>query len=894
MKEWTLNWLRTDRCSRWGVTVVAMALVGSGPLACAQTVLRFVGPDKAPASTTTTVSQPTIAAAPAIASCASEFRFVEMTEGKVAPLPQFSVSSHAVTGSGQSTLKFAPATTSQPPIADVEPREANSFQLRFRSSPMPTTVITAPPVATTIAAPPAPPVARLESSTPQHATELFAKPPLSQSNSFQPRISMVVEHIPAPAPQHEDAQPVRSARETAPANVAIPLGSELFASSAPTVATGAPRHWDLPAMDYGAALRQVQPAQPSTMSAKSIEPQRVVARELPSIGANMFGLGAPEPLLVQAPPARPQPAPALSIPQAPAVAQQLAPATAPPTIAVSPRTVVTAVPAANPAMKAAVPVPTPAQPPAEQLVVGPPKLPAASELDFSTIPATPEPATSHFVAAEPARAANIAPAPAALVQQKLVPASVATPTQTASQFAYQPGHLANESQLAKYKPAAISPQPVVEVPERSRVVATADPQDPNTYSFSFATTQGQPPAMYVNDSGPEAVGDAAPASMSNAMPAPCACNGSSPYGQCGCPYLPGQSGTRALCGVDCGRCGSSCCSTWSDATCIPWALLGPGEYVGPARPAHVETYYLRVNDVLTLTFIESRKKSAEHYRIGVGDQLQIEWLQGASSTEKALDRSLLVQPDGTVTLPLIGEVTAAGKTVNDFRDEVVRLYSKYQRDPQITVTPLTVNVAVQDVLKAVTSKNASSGQTQDVRVTPEGTIQAAGVGSVYVQGLTLDELRSELEARYSEAFGPGLAVSPQLTERATSYVFLGGEVRAPGRYQLEGPTTVMQAVAMAGGWNNGGNLRQVVVFRRDENWCLKATKIDIRAPYYGKDPCPTNDIWLRDNDLVVVPKSCILCATDLIELYFTRGIYSVFPITYVYDFTENSALVPVP
>ena len=98
-------------------------------------------------------------------------------------------------------------------------------------------------------------------------------------------------------------------------------------------------------------------------------------------------------------------------------------------------------------------------------------------------------------------------------------------------------------------------------------------------------------------------------------------------------------------------------------------------------------------------------------------------------------------------------------------------------------------------------------------------------------------------------------VSPQLTDRAVSYVFLGGEVKAPGRYTLEGPTTVMQAIAMAGGWNIGGNVRQVVVFRRDENWCLKATKIDVRAPLYGNDPCPMNDVWLRENDLVLVPKS---------------------------------------
>ena len=361
-----------------------------------------------------------------------------------------------------------------------------------------------------------------------------------------------------------------------------------------------------------------------------------------------------------------------------------------------------------------------------------------------------------------------------------------------------------------------------------------------------------------------------------------------------CPYLPNQSGASAVCGVDCGGYGAPCCESWKDAHCIPWSLFGPGEYVGPARREHVSTYYLRVNDIITLTYITSRRKEAERYRIGVGDRLRLEWLQSPANTDAPLDREVLVQPDGNIVLPLIGELTVAGKPVGDVRDELIKLYGKFQRDPQITVTPLEVNIAIQDIISAVTSVSGSNGQTQALRVTPEGTIQAPGIGSLYVQGLTLDELRAELESAYAATFGPGLMVSPSLTERATTYVFVGGEVRSPARYTLEGPTTVMQAITLAGGWNNGGNLHQVVVFRRDENWCLKATKIDIRAPLYGNDPCPANDIWLRDNDLVIVPKSRILCATDVIELYFTRGIYAVFPISYVYDFSSSSGIVPVP
>ena len=83
-----------------------------------------------------------------------------------------------------------------------------------------------------------------------------------------------------------------------------------------------------------------------------------------------------------------------------------------------------------------------------------------------------------------------------------------------------------------------------------------------------------------------------------------------------------------------------------------------------------------------------------------------------------------------------------------------------------------------------------------------------------------------------------------------------GEVRNPGRFDLQGPTTAMQSLALAGGWNNGGNLRQIVVFRRAEDWRLLATKLDVRgAPVCASCPSPADEIWLRDSDLVVVPKA---------------------------------------
>lgn len=82
---------------------------------------------------------------------------------------------------------------------------------------------------------------------------------------------------------------------------------------------------------------------------------------------------------------------------------------------------------------------------------------------------------------------------------------------------------------------------------------------------------------------------------------------------------------------------------------------------------------------------------------------------------------------------------------------------------------------------------------------------------------------------------------------------------------------------MAEGWTPGANLRQVVVFRRGEDWRLMATMLDIKGALYGKRPAPADEIWLNDSDIVVVPKTAIQATDEFIGQYFTKGLYSLFP-----------------
>jgi polysaccharide export outer membrane protein len=147
---------------------------------------------------------------------------------------------------------------------------------------------------------------------------------------------------------------------------------------------------------------------------------------------------------------------------------------------------------------------------------------------------------------------------------------------------------------------------------------------------------------------------------------------------------------------------------------------------------------------------------------------------------------------------------------------------------------------------------------------------------VCAQGLTVDELKAEVDARY-EATIPGVDVTPVITQRAARFAFVLGEVKTPGRYTLEGPTTLMGAIAMAGGWNIGANLRQVVVFRRGDDWRLLATMLDVNGALYGRRPVPADEIWLNDSDIIVVPKTPITVADEFINQFFTNGLYSAFP-----------------
>ena len=334
-------------------------------------------------------------------------------------------------------------------------------------------------------------------------------------------------------------------------------------------------------------------------------------------------------------------------------------------------------------------------------------------------------------------------------------------------------------------------------------------------------------------------------------------------------------GPNLITGVDSAQCTPCGEPTWDARGALPWEMFAHGEYVGPHRLRHVGQYKLRVDDQLQFSFRLTRDINPYAYQLQPGDTVQIE-----SVADDKLLRTLDVGPDGTIIVPLgVGGVPAAGRTIEQLRSDLESRLETVLREPGVTVTPIKVNSRLEDLRAVVDSRQGNGGQFLQAVISPDGTVQLPGIGSVPAHGLTMDELKREIDSRYAALLKiQGIEVTPALAQRAPRFIFVLGEVAQPGQFELNGPTNVMQAIALAQGWNNGANLRNIIVFRRAEDWRLMATKIDIQGSLYGKRPIPTDNIWLRDSDIVLVTKSPLRVVDEAIDLIFTQGIYAAFPV----------------
>ncbi len=122
------------------------------------------------------------------------------------------------------------------------------------------------------------------------------------------------------------------------------------------------------------------------------------------------------------------------------------------------------------------------------------------------------------------------------------------------------------------------------------------------------------------------------------------------------------------------------------------------------------------------------------YRLAIGDKLRVDVYK-----DNQLSQSLQIRPDGRITLPLLGDIQAAGLTPTELRDRIATALKEYITNPVVTVI---------------------------------------------------------------------------VQETVAPTVFIMGEVNNPGSIAMRGPMSIMQALAMAGGFKDFANTKDIRVLRK--------------------------------------------------------------------------------
>jgi polysaccharide biosynthesis/export protein len=158
----------------------------------------------------------------------------------------------------------------------------------------------------------------------------------------------------------------------------------------------------------------------------------------------------------------------------------------------------------------------------------------------------------------------------------------------------------------------------------------------------------------------------------------------------------------------------------------------------------------------------------DEYHIGPGDKL---WIEVYKDTQ--LSQSVQVRPDGKITLPLVGDMEATGRTPIELREMIAKSLKEYITNPTVTVI---------------------------------------------------------------------------VVEALASQVFVIGEVSKPGPVQIYGPTTIMQVLAMAGGFKEFAKTKDVRVQRQNGNG-LETIRFNYKDAVNGE----IKPFYVRAGDTVIVP-----------------------------------------
>jgi polysaccharide export outer membrane protein len=162
--------------------------------------------------------------------------------------------------------------------------------------------------------------------------------------------------------------------------------------------------------------------------------------------------------------------------------------------------------------------------------------------------------------------------------------------------------------------------------------------------------------------------------------------------------------------------------------------------------------------------------------------------------------------------------------------------------------PSSYIVGVGDVLEVHVWKEGELSKTVPVR--PDGMITLPLVGEIKAVGLTPVQLQDQVTAALTKVVS-----EPQVTVMVVSVNSMSfnivGNVNKPGYYPLTRPITVLDAIALSGGFRDFAKQNKIYVLRKADSGAEERLKFNYKEVIKGKKM--SQNIVLMPHDTLVIP-----------------------------------------
>lgn len=164
----------------------------------------------------------------------------------------------------------------------------------------------------------------------------------------------------------------------------------------------------------------------------------------------------------------------------------------------------------------------------------------------------------------------------------------------------------------------------------------------------------------------------------------------------------------------------------------------------------------------------------------------------------------------------------------------------------------TYKVGIGDVLQVSV---IGEGLNPVVRVAFDGSITFPYIGTVYVQGMSVTEIKDEIAKRLSEGYIKQPVVSVNIVESLSRKVFTYGEVTRIGEVPFKDNMTLLNTLSLAGGVSDSGLYGKLIIKRKNKSGAGYKDVVEVNLNNGHIEDKKIRDMTLQLDDILIVEKN---------------------------------------